>query len=410
MSKVSATLSRAAYPLSIFRYRNFAFVWTSTTLVGIGTQMETVVLGWYILTLTESPFLVGLISTARMSLNLLALFAGAIADRLPRHKLLAAVEFAMAGLGLTMLLLILSGLLEVWHIFGITVVTGMVRVFQMPSARSLVADTLSQERIGNGVAFNTVAMNTAMLVGPLLGGILFKSYGPQGAFTVIVTTYCLSGVSALAIRGVWNADSQRRESVVHSIIEGLRYVKGEQVLWATLLLAVIVESSGWTFHTTLVPVFAREVLETDSAGLGLLLFAFGIGALIGSLGLAAVPNLRSIGKLMILAVLVWHSSILVFATSHSLYQSMAILVVTGMAFASTRVFILSALLGTAQSEYRGRVMGLRSLAIYAFALGSMSSGAMAGLWGAPLDATVVGVMGIILVVALSFLMPKLRRF
>ena len=110
--------------------------------------MEAVVLAWFILTLTDSPFLVGLISAARMSLNILALFAGAIADRVPRHRLLAAVEFTMAILGLVMLILILSGLLEVWHIFGIAMVGGMVRVFQMPSAQALIADTLPRAWLG----------------------------------------------------------------------------------------------------------------------------------------------------------------------------------------------------------------------------------------------------------------------
>ena len=381
MSIVNAILIRVAYPLAVFRHRSFAFVWVSTTLVGMGSQMEAVVLGWFILTLTDSPFLVGLVSAARMSLNILALFAGAIADRVPRQRILATVEFLMACFGSVMLLLILSGRLEVWHIFVITVSAGMVRVFQMPSSQSLVADTLPQERIGNGAAVSTVGMNLATLIGPLVGGLLFNGFGPKGAYVAIASLYFLSGLFALGIRNVKSAVPRERESVFRTVIGGLRYVKGEQVLWATLLLAMIIESSGWTFHTTLMPVFAREVLDTDAGGLGLLLFAFGIGALTGSIGLALVRNLQHIGKLMILAVVLWHCSILVFAASHSLYLSMAILVFTGMGFGSTQVFLLSILLRTTGSEFRGRVISLRSLAIYAFALCSMSSGAMTGLWG-----------------------------
>jgi predicted MFS family arabinose efflux permease len=376
----------------------------------MGTQMEAVVLGWFILELTDSPFLVGLISAARMAFNILALFAGAIADRLPRQRILATVEFTMASLGLVMLILILSRLLEVWHIFVIAMVAGMVRVFQMPSAQSLIADTLPPDRIGNGVAFNVVGMNVAMLIGPLIGGVLFKDFGPQGAFTAIAALYFTSGWSALLIRVPRSATPHQRESVFRTLIGGFRHARGEQVLWATLLLALVVESSGWTFHTTLMPIFARDVLGTDSVGLGLLLFTFGIGAVAGSLGLALFHNQRQVGKSMIGAVVLWHASILVFAASDSLNWSMAILVVTGAGFASTRVFILSALLRTAQSEYRGRVMGLRSLAIYAFALGSMTSGAMAGIWGAPSAANFVGVMGIALVLLLAIFAPKLRQF
>ena len=375
--------------------------------------MEAVVLGWYILTLTDSPFLVGAISAARMSLNIMALFAGAIADRVPRHKILAAVEFLMAGFAGVMLALILSGRLETWHIFAIAVVAGMVRVFQMPAAQAMVADTLPQERIASGAAFNNLGRNIATLIGPLMGGILFHSFGPKGAFTAIAALYFVSGWVALYIRSssVSNPDGKTLAPgpVIRDVIDGLKYVKGQQVLWATLVLALTFESTGWTFHTTLMPIFARDVLDTDSVGLGWLLFAFGIGAVAASFGWAMFRDLRHVGKLMIGSVVVWHASILVFSATDSFYLSMAVLTVTGAGFASTQVFLLSALLGNCLAEYRGRVMSLRSLAIYAFAFGSMSSGAMAGIWSAPHAGYIVGTMGIVMALLLAVVAPKLRR-
>ena len=379
----------------------------------MGTQMEALVLGWFILTLTDSPFLVGAISAARMALNIMALFAGAIADRVPRHKILAAVEFLMAAFAGVMLVLILTGLLETWHVFAIAVVAGMVRVFQMPAAQAMVADTLPEERIANGAALNNLGRNIAMLLGPLLGGVLFNSYGPKGAFTAIAVLYFVSGWVALYIRSssVSAQDGKKPEpgSVIRDVIAGLKYVKGEQVLWGTLVLALTFESTGWTFHTTLMPIFARDVLDTDSVGLGWLLFAFGIGAVGASLGWAMFRDLRNVGKLMIGSVVVWHASILVFSATQSFYLSMVILTVTGAGFASTQVFLLSALLGTSKAEFRGRVMSLRSLAIYAFAFGSMTSGAMAGLWSAPKAGYVVGAMGIVMALLLAVVAPKLRR-
>ena len=286
--------------------------------------MEALVMGWYVLTLTDNAFLVGLTWTARMSLNIFALFAGAIADRLPRNRILAAVEFIIAILGVAMIVLILSGHIQVWHIFGIAMAAGVVRVFQMPTAQALVADTLPQERIGNGAAFNSVGMNFAMLLGPLIGGILFKSYGPEGAYAMITGLYCLSGFSALAIRLDEKPATAGREPVLRSIISGLKYAKGEQIIWGTLMVAIIIEFFGWTFHTSLIPSFARDVLGTDSASLGVLMFAFGFGALGASLAWAMVRNLRHVGKLMIAAALLWHISILAISTTESFYVSMAI--------------------------------------------------------------------------------------
>ena len=375
----------------------------------MGTQMEMVVIGWFVLTLTDSPFLVGAISAARMSLNILALFAGAVADRVPKQRVLATVEFLMAAFAGIMILLIMIGFLETWHIFFLAMTAGMVRVFEMPSSQALVADTLPEDRIADGAAFNTLGRNIAMLIGPLVGGVLFKGFGPEGAFIAIAALYLLSGWGALHVRSTGSAIIKTQESVIRSVISGLKYVKGQQALWATLVLVLIFESSGWTFHTTLVPIFARNELNADSGGLGLLLFAFGAGAVTASLIWTMIGSGRPVGKYMIGSVVVWHASILVFATSESFYVSMTILVVTGAGFASTQFFMLSALLGNTLSEYRGRVMSLRSLAIYAFALGSISSGAIADFWSPPLAATVVGSMGIILALLLTVLAPKLRR-
>lgn len=375
----------------------------------MGTQMESAVLGWFVLTLTDSPFLVGSIAAARMALNFLALFAGALADRLPRNILLSTVEFIMGSLGILMLVLILTGLLEVWHIFAITLVMGVVRLCQMPVAQSLVADTLPPERVGHGAAFNTVAMNIAMLCGPVIGGILFKEFGPQGAYIAIASLYLSAGITALGNRVAQSRESRSVAPVLTTVMEGLRYVVGNQVLWAVLTVAVIINLAGWTVHTGLAPIFARDVLGTDSAGLGLLLFAFGIGALTGSLGLAMVPNIRRAGLWLIVAVVAWHSLILAFSLSKVFYLSMSIFVLVGMAFASTQVLILTLLLRTTQREFRGRVMSLRSFAILAYSFGSVGAGAIAGVWGAPGAAQVVGVTGVLLTLGLALIVPQLRR-
>ena len=181
------------------------------------------------------------------------------------------------------------------------------------------------------------------------------------------------------------------------------------MLWATLLVAVVINLTGWPFHTALMPIFARDVLGTGSAGLGLLISAFGVGALCGSVGWATVRNLRHAGKLMILCIIVWHGSMAVFALSSSLYLSLAILLVTGMAFSSTQVMMLTVMLRTTQPEFRGRVLSLRTLAIYAYTFGGAGSGWMAGLWGAPWAATVIGMVGIALTCLVAVFTPKLLR-
>ncbi|MCI0880121.1 MAG: hypothetical protein J4N78_14665, partial [Chloroflexi bacterium] len=115
------------------------------------------------------------------------------------------------------------------------------------------------------------------------------------------------------------------------------------------------------------------------------------------------------GKLMLLSVIVWHGTMVAFAASHSFYLSLSIQLLTGMAFSSTQVMMLTVVLRTTLPEFRGRIMGLRSMAIYSFTFGSMNSGAIAGAWGAPLAANINAAIGIALVGALALFTPKLRR-
>tara|TARA_Y100001001_G_scaffold147660_1_gene156005 strand:+ start:928 stop:2058 length:1131 start_codon:yes stop_codon:yes gene_type:complete len=376
----------------------------------MGQQMETVVVVWYVLNLTDSPLLVGLTATARMGFNFLALFAGATADMVPRRTLLMIAQTAMAALAILMLVLIVTDLIEVWHIFVITLAAGLARIFQRPTAQSLGVDSLDQSRIPNGVALLNAATNFALVVGPVVGGVLFDLFGPEGAYAMVALLNVFSGVAAFFIGATRVSVSNNGESVFAVVAQGARYVRGEQLLWSVLLVAVIFNITGFSFHVTLVPIFAKEVLDVNSVRLGIMISSFGIGGLIGSLFWASIPNLRHIGLLCILAVMGWHATMIVFAVSTNFYLSVAILVVTGMMFSSSLVMVLTVLMKTAPPEFRGRIMGLRTLAIYAHAFGSVAFGAVAGMLGASTTVVICGMGGIGMMVVLALIAPKLRRF
>ncbi len=407
--KLQQSLRQVTYPVAILGQRNFALVWSSVWAVQTGNQMEALVLAWYMLEVTGNPFLVGLIASARMGMNFLALFSGAIADRLPRHRLLAAVELILTCLGVAVLTLMLSGLLEVWHLFAITLGAGLMRIFQMPSAQALIGDTLPPDKISNGAALSSMAQNLSTILGPFVGGLLYKTWGPEGGYTVVALLYFTSAICAAFVRPIRVSEVQPRGSVLRTTLEGLKYVKGQQVLWATLAIAVVINLTGWPFHTALLAIFAGNVLEAGPDGLGFLTASFGIGALLGSLAWATVRNLRNIGKLMILSVVVWHGSMLLFAFSTSFYLSMAILLITGAAFSSTQVMMLTAMLRITQPEFRGRVLGLRTLAIYGYVFGGAGAGWLAASLGAPVAAMIMGVTGIGLTLTLITFTPLLRR-
>ena len=380
------------------------------TVSQMGSQMETVVVVWYVLNLTDSPLLVGLTATARLGFNFLALFAGATADIVPRRTLMIIVQTVLASLAALMLVLIATDLIEVWHIFVITLLAGLARIFQMPTAQSLAVDSVVPERIPNAVALISAAMNLGLIIGPILGGLLFDVFGPEGAYVMVASVYVLSGSLTFLIGETRVSIANKGESVFSLVAEGLRYVKGNQLLWSALFVAVIFNITGFSFHTTLVPIFAKDQLGQDSFGLGILLSTFGIGGLVGSMFWAAIPNVKHTGIFCFLAVVGWHSTMIVFAASTNFYLSVGILAVTGMMFSSSLVLVLTVLMKTGLPEFRGRLMGLRTLAIYAHAFGSLGAGAIAGVWGAPSAAVLSGIFGISMMLGLALLAPKLRRF
>ena len=403
-------IGRAAEPISILKHRNFGLIWSAMTVSQMGSQMETVVVVWYVLNLTDSPLLVGLTATARLGFNFLALFAGATADIVPRRTLMIIVQAVLASLAVLMLVLIATDSIEVWHIFVITLLAGLARIFQMPTAQSLAVDSVVPERIPNAVALISAAMNLALIIGPILGGLLFDVFGPAGAYVMVASVYILSGSLTFLIGETRVTIAKKGESVFSLVAEGLRYVKGNQLLWSALFVAVIFNITGFSFHTTLVPIFAKDVLGQDSFGLGILISTFGIGGLVGSMFWASIPNVKHTGIFCFLAVIGWHSTMIVFAASTNFYLSVGILAVTGMMFSSSLVLVLTVLMKTGLPEFRGRLMGLRTLAIYAHAFGSLGAGAIAGVWGAPSAAVLSGIFGISMMLGLALLAPKLRRF
>ena len=214
----------------------------------------------------------------------------------------------------------------------------------------------------------------------------------------------------MAARGAGGSGDGKGEAVFARVAEGGSDAKGEQLSWSALLVAVIFNITGFSFHTVLIPVFARDVLDRDSVGLGILISSFGIGGLMGSMLWASIPNLRHTGLWCILAVIGWHSTMIVFAASTNFYLSVGILVVTGMMFSSSLVLVLTVIMKTGRPEFRGRLMGLRTLAIYAHAFGSLAAGAVAGWMGAPTAAVFFGIFGIAMMIVLAVIAPKLRRF
>ena len=405
---VTTTVSRFG---SAFRGRDFRYLWLSDSVVSCSEQMEFLVLAWFILQETDSPFLLGLYAALRFTGTLFSPLYGIVVDRYRRERLLRAVRFGFAASAIVILSLILWDILGAWHVFIIVGIVGMARAFDTVTRQTVIPDIVPREGIMNAVALTRSGRDIMQIVGPMVGGVLLARYGMAWSYAAIVGMY-LAG-AALALRlSVPNQPMAVRssESVISNLRQAMSYVRTREVVLGLLLLAFLVNLSGFPLNNGLLPVYAKDVLAVGAVGLGQLLGAYSVGSMVGSVTIAALPRLRRPGVVMTLAGIGWHASILALALIAWFGPAMGVLALAGLAQSFTMVTMSMLLLSVTSSEIRGRVMGLRSLAVYGLPLGLLGSGFLAEILGAPLALAVNGLVGIVFGIAIAVAIRGVWRY
>ncbi len=392
------------------REPSFRLMWLSTTVQAATMQVENVALVWYILELTGSPFLTGLLTTARLALTILAMYSGVLADRISRKKILLSVQALSIAVSVIMAGLIATGLVRVWHISAAAAITGVGRLFDQPARQALVADSVPTDKIPNAVSLNQLAMNVVSAVAPLFGGILYGALGPVGVYLFMAFAYVLGSACILFVRVQQNLRrAEQKESIWASMAGSLRLARGNGIVVAALIMAAIANLSGFPFNQVLLAVYAKSVLGTDATGLGFLLSGLGVGAIIGAVSVASMASVRRMGRILVLCMFLWHVGILAVALSRQLYLAWGLLVLTGVVQSMSMATIAGLLLATTPGEFRGRIMGLRQLAIYPLPLGTAVTGALVSSLGITTTVLICTVVGSILIWTTVLFIPKLWK-
>lgn len=315
---------------------------------------------WLVLTLTNSPFKLGLVSTLQWTpVLVLSLFAGVIADRFPKRKILIATQSSMAFLALVLAFLTLTGRVQYWHVLVTATLVGAVQAFDMPTRQAFVVEMTSKEDLLNAIALNSSIFNLARVVGPSLAGILIKYTGTGWAFFINGLSF-FGVIYAFATMKVPDRVRPRGRSAVSEIRAGLSYIRRTPSILGLMILLGIIAMFALNFNI-LVPTLTRIVLHGDSSHYGFLMSAMGAGALLGSILLATFggrgPRMKSIlagaivlglGEVSLLFVRGWTlSAMALFACGAAM--------VTFSASANTTIQV------SVPDELRGRVMSVYSL-------------------------------------------------
>jgi predicted MFS family arabinose efflux permease len=383
--------TRSGRLFAAFGVRSFRFQWSADLLTSWAFEMETLILGWYVLVATDSVLLLTVFGALQFAGTLLSPYVGMLADRLSRRRLLIALRLAYASCAWVLTALDVSGLLATWHVFTVALVAGLLRPSDLVLRNALIADTVPQEQLPNAMGLSRMTMDSARIVGTLAGAGLFSAIGFGAAYVVVTTFYVMSvalttGVAAGSVRragGAW-AELQL----------GLRYVVGTPAIASLMCFAFLVNLSAFPLSHGMLPYVAKDIYGTDANGLAQLMAAYAVGALAGSLVLAWSGRTAHATRVVIAGIYAWYFLLLVFAVTETKPVGLMILVAVGLVQSLAMTSMSIALLLTTSIEYRGRVMGLRMLAVYGLPVGLIVGGALIERIGFAAQATLYGLVGL----------------
>jgi MFS family permease len=345
---------RFAPGLAPLRHRDFALYFSGLTVSQCGSWMEQTLTTWLLYEITGSPVLLGIGGALRaIPIFVFGLLAGAVADRVDRHRLLLVTQGGSALTSLGLGFVVATGQLEVWHIYAVSVVNATLLTFDAPARRAMFTTMVPRSQLQNAITLNAAVFRIARLIGPSLAGILIVTTGPALPYFINSVSY-LAIIVALLLIGTPPIVDRVRGSLVAEAVDGVRYTLGKPVLANLLLLESVHSLFG--ANTALVTIVAKDVLHVGADGLGFLLSALAAGALLGTAALVMSGDVERKGRSMMVSGYGYVAAFAVFAWSHAFELSALTLALVGFAdtwWATMRNSIFQLQVDEA---YRGRTL------------------------------------------------------
>lgn len=401
---------KRALVLRAFRHRNYQLFFGGQLISLTGTWMQSVAQAWLVYRLTGSAISLGLVGfSGQIPVLLLASIGGAVADRHNRHRILVVTQTASMLLAFCLAALTLAHHVQVWHVFALAALLGLVNAFDIPARQAFVADMVGRGDLINAIALNSSVFNGARMIGPAVAGVLVATAGEGWCFFANAVSYIAVIAGLLLMKLKAHKRVPLPGSALASIIEGFGYVWRTGPVRSLLFLLGMISLLGMPY-AVLMPIFADQILHGGASGLGLLMGASGVGAFAGALSLAARRGARGLGRLVAFSAAGFGVSLILFSLSRSFWISAALLLPVGfsmiveMAASNTLVQTL------VPDNLRGRVMAVYSMMFLGMApFGALLAGALAHRLGAPATIALGGAVCIVGAAWFGLHLPTFRR-
>jgi MFS family permease len=378
----------AREPLSLrfraLRHRNFRLYFIGQLTSLIGTWMQSVAQGWLMHRLTASAFMLGLLGFCQfLPVMALTLWAGVVADRVDKRKLLLATQSFALLQAAALATLVSSGVVRPWMVLALAFGFGIFSAFDLPARQSFLVDMVGREDLPNGIALNSAAFNTARVIGPAIAGVLVASIGEAGCFWLNALSYVAVIVSLLRIRVAPRSEPRASLATLDTLREGVRYAWSVRPIRNLLLLLGVTAGLGFQYNI-LLPVYTRDILHAGPGVYGMLVSAFGVGSLLSAVLMTRSLDRWGLRRNLLLGLSSAGVGMAVFAWSRVLSLTLAMGFLTGFGLILYVATTNTLLQLTTEDRFRGRIMSLYTLMFVGTApIGALLSGWLAQRFGAP---------------------------
>ena len=420
---------------SLFRVRSFRFQLPADLLTSWAFEMETIILGWYVLVHTGSVLLLTTFASLQFLGTLAAPMFGVLGDRLGSRIMLCVMRATYAGLAAIMMILALTGTLTPAWVFVLATVTGFFRPNDLVMRNSLVGETIPPSHLMSALAMSRAVMDSARVAGALVGAGLSSALG-IGPTYVFVTSFYLAGLGLTLGVARWrpvdpstpaehhpsphHAPSpnhppspyplpraekggrrEKKRSRWEDLRDGLAHVATTPALLAGMWLAFLVNLTAYPISSGLLPYVARQVFLADATGLGWLVASFSFGGLLASVTMVLTGGSSRPERATLVYTVAWYALLLGFGHARHMGAGILLLLAAGFVQNVAMISMAGTLLAFADERFRGRVMGVRTLAVYGMPLGLMASGALIEHIGFPLTITACTATGLLFTVLIG---------
>ncbi len=391
------------------RHRDFRLLWAADSIAMLGTQMQRLAIIWQVYLITEDPFQLGLLALFRfVPVAVFGIVGGVVADQHDRRQVLIWAHVGLFATSGALAVATFADYASLWLLFLVTFVSSTFNSLAGPARQALIPTLVERREIAGATTIANLSMQTAGIIGPALGGVVIASVGVGAAYLWNALSFVAVIVAAILMRV--------RAEPMPITTRGLRAAKeGIAFLFATpILLAVMGLDFAATFfgtNTTLMPIFAEEILDIGAEGMGLLLSSIAAGAVIGSLVMSVLPVPQRPGRAIILAIAGYGACTIGFGLSQSMVLAVVFLAGSGAADSISMAMRAAIRNLVTPDAYRGRIAAAHStFAMGGPQLGEFRAGAMAAAFGTPASVAIGGVLTILSCLVAVRMVPPLTRY